>query len=243
MKTRNLLRVALILLLGATAVLAQEFWVKNEWQKWSESECRKLLEESPWARKWTRGEVREVTIGQPTGGTGRESEPVITYVIQFRSALPVRQAFIRQFQIRNKYDKMSPEEKKKFDASAEAFLNRSYEDVIVIHVLYACNVQMYERELMRIWQSYPSGTVPLEATLINSKNERVAPIKFISPPGGAQEFELIFPRQIDGRPFVNSDVKSLRVEFPHPNVGNMGSARVFEEFKTDKMTVGGQVLY
>lgn len=65
-------------------------------------------------------------------------------------ALPVRQAVVRSAQIQNKYEQMNPDQKKAFDASADRYLNAPM-DTIVGHVLYGCNVQIYEREMARVW--------------------------------------------------------------------------------------------
>lgn len=244
MKTRNFLLALLTLCVGVAAAFAQGFWDKKEWRSWSKEECRKMQEDSPWAQKWYRTHVAQDRFGQPTKGDTRETEQQIFYVIQLRSALPVRQAFIRDLQFRNKYDKMSAEEKKNFDASAGPFLARTYDDVIVVHVLYGTNIQNDERELMRFWQtSYPEGTVPLEAYLSTSTGKRVAPIKYVAARGASLEFELFFPRHLNGVPIVTPDVKSISVEFQHPNIGPEGTARVFQEFKTEKMTVNGTVAY
>jgi len=242
MKARNISLALLALGVCAAAAFAQGFWDKKEWRSWSKEECKKMQEDSPWAQKWYRAHVAQDRFGQPTKGDTRETEQFIFYVIQLRSALPVRQAFIRDILIRN-YDKMGAEQKKSFDASAEAFLARKYDDVIVVHVLYGSNIQNDEREMMKFWQSYPEGTVPMEAFLSTSTGKRVAPLKYVSAKGAGLEFELIFPRLQNGEPIITPDVKSISVEFQHPNIGPEGTARVYQDFKIEKMTVSGTVLY
>lgn len=244
MKARCITLALLALCVWAAAAFAQGFWEKKDWQTWSKDECKKMQEDSPWAHKWYRTHVAQDRFGRPTQGDTRETEQQIWYAVQLRSALPVRQAFIRDLQISNKYDNMSAAEKKTFDASAEAYLSRKYGDVIVVHVLYGTNIQNNERELMRFWQTnYPEGTVPLEATLTTSAGDRVQPIKYIPAKGGGLEFELIFPRQVNGRPLITPDMKSFAVEFQHPNIGLAGAARVYQEFKIEKLIVNGAVVY
>lgn len=242
MKVRNCLLALLTLCVGVAAAFAQGFWDKKEWRSWSKEECRKMQEDSPWAQKWYRTHVAQDRFGQPTKGDARETEQQIFYIIQLRSALPVRQAFIRDILIRD-YDKMGADQKKNFDASAEAFLARKYDDVIVVHVLYGTNIQNDERELMKFWQGIPEGTVPMEAFLSTGTGKRVAPVKYVAAKGAGLEFELIFPRLVNGEPIITPDVKSISVEFQHPNIGPEGTARVFQEFKTEKMTVNGTVVY
>ena len=246
---------ALLVVSLCAASASAQVWAKKEWKTWSKDDCRKILEDSPWARKEQLGEVVQNAFGQSTQGTGRETEQFIYYVIQFRSALPVRQAFVRLMQIERKYDKMSAEDRKAFDASAGSFLAGKYEDSIVINVSYGSNVDKYARELKRIWQGYSELAPPQDITLTTSKGTRVKPLRIVSAPGGAMEFNLIFPRLIDGEPFITSNLKSVGIEFPHPDIEKIeagkdtesekltATRRIYTEFKVDKMVVNGQIIY
>ncbi|HWQ03208.1 MAG TPA: hypothetical protein VNL38_01895 [Candidatus Nitrosotenuis sp.] len=249
------LLLALILLpLSASA----QFWEKKEWTQWSKSDAQKMLEDSPWARTWVFGENRRSEVGESSQGTARETEPRISYSIQLRSALPVRMAEARQLQIANKYDKMPEDKKKALDASIKDYLNRVYADSIVVHVAFSSNVQSYERWLVQVWSGVPSGTIPVNTRLITSSGKFVEPVRFIAPTGGAQEFLIIFPRLINGEPIFTSADKTFRIEFPSPDPGfgantNQGidlllasggaGGRVSAEFKLEKMTFKGDLLY
>jgi hypothetical protein len=98
--------------------------------------------------------------------------------------------------------------------------------------------------LTAFWQThYSEGTVPQEAFLNRPRGQKLSPVKLISHKGGAQEFELIFPRIIDGKPLAEPGDKSVSVEFISPAVGQIGSSRVFVEFKVDKMMLNGRLTY
>jgi hypothetical protein len=244
MNTRKLFALLVGVFAFAAAAATQGFWDKKEWKSWSADDCRKIQEDSPWSYRWELGGVQQDRWGQPTKGDSRQTEQHIFYIIQLRSALPVRQAVIRDAQLRNKYDSLSAADKQNFDASAEAFLARKYGDVIVVHVYYGSNVTMTQRDMMRFWQTnYPEGTVPAEAFLSTSTGKRVAAIRYVAAKGGSLEFELIFPRIQNGEPIVTSDVKSIGVEFQHPNIGTEGEARVYHDFKTEKMMLKGVLSF
>ena len=68
-------------------------------------------------------------------------------------------------------------------------------------------------------------------------------MRLVSPKGGAQEFELIFPRVVEGKPLLEPGDKTIGVEFVSPGVGAVQSARVFMEFKVDKMALNGELIY
>ena len=179
-----------------------------------------------------------------TQGVGSESEVAIYYIVQFRSARPIREAVVRQVLIQNRYDQMDPEQKDSLNKQTQGFLNRNYDDVIVVHVVYGSNVPEYNRDLAAFWQThYSEGTVPQEAFLDGPKGRKVTPIRLISPRGGAQEFELIFPRVVDGKPLVEPGDKTIGVEFVSPALNQVAESRVFVEFKVDKMMLNGQLIY
>src|SRR5260370_29035206 len=108
---------------------------------------------------------------------------------------------------------MDPEQKDSLNKQTQGFLNRNYDDVIVVHVLYGSNVPEYNRDLAAFWQThYSEGTVPQEALLDGPRGRKVVPMRLISPKGGAQEFELVFPRMVEGKPLVEPSDKAIGVE-------------------------------
>ena len=56
------------------------------------------------------------------------------FAVQLRSALPIRQAIVRQLQLQQKYDKMNDTQRSEFDKQAEQILIRSYDNAILVHV-------------------------------------------------------------------------------------------------------------
>lgn len=61
--------------------------------------------------------------------------------------------------------------------------------------------------------------------------------------GAARTFQLLFPRQQEGRPLVGPQDKALWLEFAHPNIRAQGGSRVLIEFKVKKMLMQGTVVY
>ncbi|HXN23590.1 MAG TPA: hypothetical protein VOA41_12690 [Candidatus Dormibacteraeota bacterium] len=243
-------RLTLLLAVGlalTSPTLGQGPWAKKDWKKWSKDECKSIQEDSPWAQRWTEADVKMANFATRTSGTegvGSESQLAVYYIMQFRSALPVRQALVREVLIQNRYDQMDPKQKEAVEKQTADFLNRKYDDVVVVHVLYGSNVPEYNRDLATFWQThYPEGTVPQEAFLNAPRGQKVTPLRLISHKSGAQEFELVFPRMIDGKPLLEPGDKTMSVEFASPSVGEIKSSRVFVEFKIAKMMVNGQLVY
>ncbi len=252
-----------VLLLAALAAQAEDFWVKKDWKQWSKDECTKILQDSPWSRKWAKSQMGSPQMPGVSGanaeGASGEKTPEMHYNVELQSALPIREAVIRLSQINQKYDKMPAAEKKDFDAKADSYLNANYDDVIRIHVTFGSNLQSFEREMATYWKAIPPEAPPVDMYLITEKGDRVPPIRINSPQTGAYSFDLIFPRTRNREPIVHDGDKLLSLQFTHPAIGNQtqtnttnpsdpsmdvfGEERVLIQFKLDKMMVNGKASY
>lgn len=120
----------LVLLLG-NALQARDFWLEKDYRRWSEKECRKLLTNSPWSKRYTLTQAHIEMIGAtPSSDRQRERNAKIEYHVQLRSAPPLRQAQVRLAQIRSNYEAMSPEKRKGFDNQAAQILRDSFDDLV-----------------------------------------------------------------------------------------------------------------
>src|SRR5438445_4992472 len=125
---------------------AQGPWGKKDWRQWSKDDCKKVLEDSPWARHWTQSDVKMANFATRTSGTqgvGSEAELAISYVVQFRSARPIREAVVRQMLIQNQYDRLDAKQKEAMEKQVEGFLNRNKAAVIVFTVCTVSNGKKY----------------------------------------------------------------------------------------------------
>ena len=238
--------VFLLFILVGNASRAGEFWEEKDYRRWSEKECRKLLEDSPWARRHvplSRVIVETLNPQQEGIDRARETNPRMEYHVQFRSALPVRQAMVRMEQIRAQYDTMSPEQQRSFDQQAEQFLGVTFPDMVVLHVYYAASVPADDLALARYWQTQTLNTLKNSVFLMGRPDAKVAPVRYWVAQGARREFELFFSRQPDGQPLVGPEDKSLKLEFTHPNIREQGESRVLLEFKVEKMLMNGAVVF
>ena len=128
-----------VVLLGIAALVARadDFWLKKDWKEWSKDDCKKILHDSPWTRKWklevinNMGHLPSVTsgvqmngnsgTGQPNTDVGAEGNTIV-YYLQLRSSTPVRDAMIREKQIEKKYDKMSEADRRASDVQMEQMM-------------------------------------------------------------------------------------------------------------------------
>ena len=261
----SLALLALALPLVATAPgQGGEVWQRKDYRQWSQAECQKLLESSPWVKTHTLAQVvieslqspqspapagvpavPDPTVGPVTSATAdrsREQRPEIKYTVQFRSALPVRQAMVRLMQIAQKYDQMQPAQKQAIDQNAEEFLAKSFPDTAVVFVSFTSNVREYQLDLSRYWQSQTTDTLKNSAFLIGSNGERIPPISYVWA-GNGKDFQLVFPRAYKDQPAAVPGDKAIQLEFVHPRIRQQRESRVLLEFKLEKMMMQGKLVF
>lgn len=243
-------RLRLILGVLATATflygsssLPQQVWEKQDFHTWSKKDCQKILSDSPWAREFRIEESLVELLQEPSSDRAREGRPWIIYRVQFRSAPPLRRAIVRRSALEAQYDRMSPDQKQSFDAQAETYLSTEFPDQVLIHVIYESNVPAYEGDLARYWQRQTTDLVRNAIFLLPHRGAKVSPLRFVAGQGAVHEFDLFFPRMVNGLPILKPDDTSVAVEFQHPDVGILRTQRVFLEFKVSRMRSGAQLLY
>lgn len=255
-----------MVLLGSVAAGAAEYWEKKKYAQWTAKECQKLLDDSPWAKKYVLSETRITPLGEspvaaappsdPTamsappgasdtnvGLTARQPNTRLVYHVQLRSALPIRQALVRRAQLRQNYDTMMPEQKQAFDQEAAKFLNAEFPETVLVYVTFESNVDFDNRELRRYWKLQTTSTLKNFVYLVGSEGAKAPLQHFIMGEEDAQAFRFVFSRQVEGKPRVTAQDKRLQLEFIHPNLRAQGEKRVLVEFKLNKMLVDGQLTY
>lgn len=243
MRTTCSLLLPVILLAGAT-LCAQPFWQKKKYSSWSKDEVQKILQDSPWAVGYAFNAIMLDTL-QRGGADSRsgESAPSIRYTVQLHSALPIRQALVRKEQLALKYDQLPPDKKQIFDQDAAKYLDAAYPDTILVHVNYLTTLPSLDRDLALYWQNKNPAELQSYMYLITPGGQRLSPLRLTVAKGGERSLDMVFPRKVDGKPVLDSPDGTLRLEFPHPRIGQIPDGRVLVEFKGSKMLVDGQPAY
>jgi hypothetical protein len=240
-------RIVIGLLIGLTGVVAfaqsKEFWQTKEFKQWTEKECKKIVEDSPWASDYTLKQSRITPLQGGNIETRSAQNWTVGYRVQFRSATPIRQAMARQQMLAENYDQLTPEKKQSFDERIGKFLAASFADSVLIHVKYSSNLPDLDREMARYWQTQTIDTLKNSTFLIGSGGQRIPLLRFVAATGAGREFQLAFPRQLNGEPIISQKDKTIKVEFLHPKLGSEPETRVLLNFQLDKMAVNGALVY
>jgi hypothetical protein len=251
---RRILSGCILAILGLAALTAgaDDFWVKKDWKTWSKSECKKMLEDSPWAKRILV--ENNATYGQlPYAGATPSSNPgasvgsagsgEVSYFVQILSAAPIREAIIRQQQIEQKYDMMSNSEKNAFDAKMDQQIDGMKSDAIYIRVVIEANKPELGEGVAAAWQNVAPNTIPMGVYLLTENGGRVTPLMYSFVKGEETEFDVTFPRNAGGGPVIAGNAKSVKVQFVNPAIGDFPEKTVTVEYKLDKMMWNGKVVY
>lgn len=236
---RLLFPLILACLVAPLVASGGDFWDKKPYQNWTADETNRVLEESPWATTLKLRGV-QTNISSADGANNyhyrgeMETDPFISYTLQFRSAEPIRQAQVRSSQLSVHYDKMNPDQKAAFDANATKFLAATFPDRVVVSVTFHTNVQDYESELRSYWTTRSLAKLSM-SVFLNTKTERLS---LTSYSFNDDTFQFTFPRPKQVQP----DEK-VSVEFVHPRVNVITQQRVLQEFSLKKMLRNGEPVF
>jgi hypothetical protein len=258
-------RLRLGLVLGclcffAAAVCADQFWKSKDWRHWSEEECKSLLQHSPWSVEASvQGPLQREPQIQDAAGTlpqipqAPPTPPEIYYVVQLRSAMPIREAIVRQYQLRQKYDQMTESQRASFDSQAGQILNRDYSDLILVHVEFVAayatmhgtgfQFRQINSSIQALLKSLGDDATTLNACLVPDHADCIRPIRLIFTEKQPDSFELLFPRAIQGKPLITDANVRLTFQFQSPSVLQIPSRHVDFFFDLKAMELDGKRVF
>lgn len=231
---RSVAVLSVCLILSASPVAAKEFWEKP-FVNWKHEEVVKMLEDSPWSAKVVLTEQRQ---GRETRNVGGEMEVYHTYTVRLFSALPVRQAYVRMFQLMNKYDELSKEDKQAFDQKFAPAL-RDFGDQVIVNLDFATNDRQASMEVDRQLKQMTADQLKQGAYLISDRLGRVALLNYFPPSPDGTGAKFVYPRTVDGKPLVAPEDKELKFELWVPGTWH----KVYHVWKVKDLILDGKVVY
>ena len=217
-----------------------EFWDTKLYDEWNQKEVDKMLSDSPWAKELNL----QSAAGSFSSSAMDNQPPYVKYTVQLRSVPLVRQGVIRRAQLTVKYDAFSETEKIAFDQRMEPILFGYDPEYVVVHVSFDTNQRDYLRDLLRHWETQSTEMLQNSVFLRGgSRGKQIPILQYIPGEMNSQEFQFIFPREVDGSEVLKADDKVLRLEFSYPQIGRLGDGRGFLEFRTDRMKVNDETVY
>ncbi len=225
----------IICLMAAGSVVGQK--KLKPWTEWSKEDAQKVLKDSPWAHQQVDQDFIEAnplkpnSIDSSTDARLKANEGM-TYNIRFFSARPVRQAFVRLIQLQRK--DLAPDMMTRLNTFAEA----PSEDSIIVAVVVENPDANLLGKAMQIVRNATAVKLKNGTYLERTDGKRVF-IEEYTPPGsdgfGAR---FIFPRMLDGKPFLSEDATMIRF------VSDMDSSiKLNMKYKVKDMMLDGKIEY
>ncbi|MEP6705247.1 MAG: hypothetical protein ABJB34_10630 [Acidobacteriota bacterium] len=259
MKYTYILLISFALIVTSNTALGQKF-VEKPYKEWTKEDVLKLTSDSPWATQYqserglaaasmeqqARDQAGTRLTGGDQGNLGRPSVPVPIYIRLF-SALPIRQAMVRQQQIGIGYDKMSAEDKKKFDDGRAKFLECG-----ICKEYYVVTLTKWKDTSTAVSQGIFEGIKAEELKgkiwLVNDKGQKLDFTEF-TPPKNATDAAVFFFKRNDasGSTFFSPSDKAVKLVFANELRDDLnaysGLIPKTIEFKVAKMVVDGKLVF
>jgi hypothetical protein len=232
MKKSVILMLICFLCIGI--IWGKEFWEKG-YKEWKYDEVEKMLSDSPWSGTVTYTDQRQ---GRNTRNVGGEMELYNQYTVRFFTALPVRQGYVRMFQIMNKYDELSKDEQKAFDQKFAPAL-RDFDKEVMINMDFASNDPNARMEVDRRLKQITADQLKQSAFLITDSHGRVEITQYHPPSPDGTGAKFVFPRKVDGKEVIQESDKEVKFELWVPGTGH----KVFHVWKVKDMKYDGKLVY
>ncbi|RPI18979.1 MAG: hypothetical protein EHM61_28570 [Acidobacteria bacterium] len=234
---RTIFLVVLLLLLSLWLPAADKKEPKP-WNKWSAKDAQKILDDSAWGQTQTESDMSEMFFS-PT--SGRESSraqrgafnetKAVNFRIRFLSAKPIRQAFARL--IENRQSKPDPQ----LSAGLKDFVERKFDQFIAVAVTYDSQDQRLSGAAMQLFAGATTGTLQNRTYLELSNGQRLFLQEYKQPIADGLGAKFIFPRLVDGKPFVDEKSEDLRF------YSEIGALKLNMRFKLADMNYEGALEY
>ncbi len=211
---------ALTIVLFMTGAASAQKPVKP-WGEWTQKEAQKMLDDSAWGHTQTetdtsqmffsptsdpnRTGVRSTSNDSSRLNQGATNQAVpLNFRIRFLSAKPIRQAFARVIEL----GQASPT--KELNAQLTAWSEAHTDDFIIVAVAYDSTDQRFSGPVMQAFGSATTDTVKNNTYLERKDGKRVFASEYVAPGKDPFGAKFIFPRALDGQPFINAESGELR---------------------------------
>ncbi len=185
---------------------------QGDFRTWDLQKAVGLLTESPWARQQTYTSI----IGGIGSGISGQKEIYSTFFIRFLSARPVREAYARIRLIEAGYDKLSKEDKSRFDRSLEPGLNLDSSRWIIVTLTFRSNDPSVELRVRQFLEMQTAESMRPRAYLSTARYPQLNIAAYFPPRQDEIGAKFIFPRAVEGVPVVSRTDEAVVFELEVP---------------------------
>ncbi len=204
---KKLIRIFLSCLVALSSVPALAQWDKKPYNEWSEKEATKMLNDSPWAQTQIFSDLSQLTgNARLASGASRIGEEFhVNFRLRLLSARPVRQATARLIEIQNKGELSEPLEKQ-----LRAFAAADFPDYIVITLTVdSPRPSNHLQQATLMLAKITTADLQNNTYLLAGNGQRVFIKEYQPPRNDGLGARFIFPRLVDGKPFITAETESI----------------------------------
>ena len=230
--------ISLLLLASAAAAVAVAQKKPKPWTEWSKKDAEAILNDSPWGQTQIETDTSDMFFrpGAKEGGGSRGSETnqatSVKYRIRFLSARPIRQAIARSILLENRT------ENPQVAASMRNFVERNFDEWIAVAVTFESRDQRYSGPATQAFGSVTANVLRNNTYLERKDGKRVFVQMYQPPSQDGLGAKFIFPRIVDGQPFLNHESGEVRSASEVSN-----KIKLNMRFKVSGMIYDGQLEY
>ena len=223
------------------------------WTEWNQKDVQKVLSDSAWAQSQTEfvetapSAGSTITRTQPRNAatttaaentesgetSGRKGAALSTiYRVAFLTAKPVRAAFIRLIELQR------PETPAEKVAEFRTFVDRPFPEHVVVTIVMDGTNKPAVASTMKEISAADAESLKATTYLERKDGKRVALMDYRPPSQDGMGAKFIFPRLVDGQPFLDANSGELRVNI---QVGK--AVKVNRRFKVAEMMYDGKLEY
>jgi hypothetical protein len=211
MKMKKTIMAFGIALLALTGTFAQK--QPKPWSEWSKKDAEKILADSPWSQTQTETDTSEMVYTPTNLGDTRSRETQgatnqatsVKFHLRFFSARPIRQAYVRLLELAQTQPPDPATTEKR-----HAWANLEASDSIIVTVACEGNDARYLRRVMQAFDSAVTAVLKNAVYLERKDGKRVFLGEYIPPGKDVFGARFIFPRNLDGQPFITAEDGAIR---------------------------------
>jgi hypothetical protein len=214
------------------------------WTEWSEKETLKMLNDSPWGQTQADTNTSEMfysptsqgrigsrpldTSGDRNSQGAYNQSAVLNYHIRFLTARPMRQAIARRAQMANP----------QLSEQLAAFAEQKSDQYIVVAVDYDSSDRRMSGNALQLFGGLNTGALKNGTYLELRSGKRVFLQQYMSPIADGMGAKFVFPRLVDGQPFITEDAGYVRF---YSEISK--TFKLDMRFKTKDMLYDGNLEY
>lgn len=235
--------------------LGQTGATNNSYKKWSKKDVEKVLNDSSWVsvhevRIRKEGQAQRVAGAPPSltrdatnsVASGGSDIPIdFIFTLRLRSALPIRQALVRQKQLEAKYDSMDEKQKAAFDAGSRGLLDcPACVDNYVVTLSSKSKNSPGADAVYTTFKGARIDDIKRYIYLANDRGERRELVHFVAPRAPGDEAVFFFPR-LDGEAnlLFRPDSREVIINLTNNQVNLSTNFRL----DVSKLVRNGQLLF